>query len=621
MSRIKDITSTEKLLDIIRNKKNGASPEPLSASASDKKKGRFRFRSPQFVPLQKSLNVGVDVGHEFLRMVKAERTSDNKWELLDCKSVPLTHIGSRDSQEFINFLRSELTLFCGTDKNVNLWVNMSAAHVNVRHITIPKVPKKQIENAVYWTIKQETPFDEKDTVFDFEIQGEVIDQGVSKLLTMVYTASKEEIENNKRLFSQMWLPLTGISITPFAIQNIFKTGWIPSAVEGTVASLFIGNNFSRIDIYTKGKLMMTRGIKAGVNSMVESLTEKLASAWQDKPGAGRKRIPLSVEQVRKVLFSLSPDSPHLSMEDIGVELTDEEKFEAITPALERIVRQTERTFEHYWSNRKDEKIDKIYISSAMNISRLIVDYIGVQLDMESDLLDPLHLKMPQILMGDISMSERLAFTPALGLAISDNAYTPNMIFRFKEKEKAAVIAGVNRVIFAVFIVIIFIAFGIYFYQVQESRQKRETIAGLEKQLAQHTPRIDQNAVSQIVANYRSEYQISKEYSERYLGLAIVSEISSLTPQNIRLLSLKTNLGAPPSGKEPAKETKNAEVKNVILEGVIIGDRRTLESSLAGYIMKLEASPMFHRISIKKNSIEPFKKNEALHFIIDLKIGE
>jgi len=31
--------------------------------------------------------------------------------------------------------------------------------------------------------------------------------------------------------------------------------------------------------------------------------------------------------------------------------------------------------------------------------------------------------------------------------------------------------------------------------------------------------------------------------------------------------------------------------------------------------------MFHRISIKKNSIEPFKKNEALHFIIDLKIGE
>ena len=243
MSRIKDITSTERLLDIIRNKKDVSSPEPFNASAIDKKKGRFRFTSPRIVPARKSVNVGVDIGHEFLRMVKAERSSDNKWELLDCKSVSLTHIASRESQEFVNFLRSELTLFCGPDTDLSLWVNMSAARVNVRHIIIPKVPKKQIDNAVYWTIKKETPFDEKDTVFDFEIQGEVIDQGVSKWLTMVYTASREEIENNKRLFVRMGLPLTGISITPFAIQNIFKTGWIPTAVEDTVASLFIGNNF------------------------------------------------------------------------------------------------------------------------------------------------------------------------------------------------------------------------------------------------------------------------------------------------------------------------------------------------------------------------------------------
>jgi Tfp pilus assembly PilM family ATPase len=621
LSRIKDITSTERLLDIIRNKQDAVSPEPLETSAIGNKKGRFRFTSPRIVPSRNSANVGVDIGHEFLRMVKAERSKDNKWELLDCKSVPLTHIASRESQEFINFLRSELILFCGSDMNINLWVNMSAARVNVRHITIPKVPKKQIEKAVYWTIKKETPFDEKDTVFDFEIQGEVNDQGVSKWLTMVYTASKEEIEDKKRLFSHMGLPLTGISITPFAIQNIFKTGWMPLAVEGIVASLFIGNNFSRIDIYSKGKLIMTRGIKAGVNSMVESLTERISGTRQEKSGTGRKRIPLSVEQVRKILFSLSPDSPQLSEEDIGVELNDEEKFEAISPALERIVRQTERTFEHLRTNLKYDKVDKIYISSAMNISRLIVEYIGEQLEMQSDLLDPLHLKMPHTRMGDISVSERLAFTPALGLAISDNAYTPNMIFRFKEKEKAAVITKVNRIIFAVFITITFIASAFFFHQIQESRQMKEAIAGLEKQLAQQAPQIDRNLVSQIVASYRNGYQISKEYSDRYLGLAIISEISSLTPSNVRLLSLKTNLGAPLSGKEPPKETKKDELKNVILDGVIIGDRRTLESSLAGYVMKLGASPMFHRISIKKNSIEPFKKNEALHFIIDLKIGE
>ena len=619
MSRIKEITSTERLLDIIRNKKDDISPKPLDTSKIDAPKKRFKFNSPKIVTARKSINVGVDIGHEFLRMVKAERVGDNRWELLDCKSVPLAHIASRESQEFINFLRSELIQFCGPSEDLNLWVNMSAARVNVRHISIPKVQKKQIENAVYWTIKKETPFDEKDTVFDFEIQGEVTEQGVSKWLTMVYTASKEEIEVKKRLFSKMGLPLTGISITPFAIQNIFKTGWIPTAVEGSVASLFIGNNFSRIDIYTQGKLMMTRGIKAGVNSMAESLMESISGTGKGGSGTERKGVAASVEQARKILFSLSPDSPHLSEGDVGFELTDKEKFEFIVPALERIVRQTERTFEHYWTNLKDDRIDKIYISSAMNISRLIIEYIGEQLEMESDLLDPLNLKMPHKNMGNISVSERLAFTPALGLAISDNTYTPNMIFRHREKEKAAVVAVANRVIFAVFIFIVFICSGIIFYQVQEEHQKKVTIAELEKQLMQDNLRVDQNQISHIVESYRKQHKILTDYTDRYLGMAVISELSSLTPPNIRLINLKTNLGTPPISKEPAKEAKKEELKNVTVEGVIFGDRRTLESLLAGYIMKLEASPMFRQITIKKNSIEPFKKSESLNFIIDMKI--
>lgn len=226
MSRIKDITSTEKLLDIIRNKKDDISPEPLDTSKIDAPKGRFKFNSPKIVTARKSMNVGVDVGHEFLRMVKAERTGDNRWELLDCKSVPLTHIASRESQEFINFLRSELTQFCGPSKDINLWVNMSAARVNVRHISIPKVQKKQIENAVYWTIKKETPFDEKNTIFDFEIQGEVTEQGVRKWLTMVYTASKEEIEEKKRLFFP-----NGATINRHIYHTVCNTEYIQNRLD------------------------------------------------------------------------------------------------------------------------------------------------------------------------------------------------------------------------------------------------------------------------------------------------------------------------------------------------------------------------------------------------------
>ena len=624
MSRLKDITSTERLLDIIRNKKDDINNESIDTSKIDPPKKRFKFNSPKIAPFQKSVNIGIDIGHKYLRLVKVAKLAENHWEMLAYKSIPFTF--DKKSSEFINFLKSEINEFCGVHRNVSLWAIMSAARVNVRHIHIPKVAKKRTENAVYWTIKKETPFDEKDTIFDFEIQGEVIEQGVSKWLTMVYTAPKEEVDEIKGLFSQMGLPLTGISITPFAIQNIFKTGLIPSAVEGTVAGLFIGNDFSRIDIYAKGKLIMTRGIKAGINSMVETLMERLMETKHETSEIAEKGLQINVEQAKKVLFSLNTDSRHLTEQDVGFELREEEKFDFILPALERIVRQAERTFEHFRVNLNYDRIDKIYISSAMDISKHIIEYIGDQLNIESDLPDPLTLKLPFTVksMEQLSVSERIALTPALGLALSDNAYTPNLLFRFKDKERATNIGRANRIIIAVFIVAALLSSGFYLHQIQEAREKEAQIVGLEKQLSQNIPRIDQNLVSQLAASVSKREHVYREYSDRYLGMAVVSELSLLTPANVRLINLRAHVGIVPSGKgsvkELKKETAKEELKHVVIEGVVLGDRRTLESSLAGYIMKLEASPMFRQVIVQKNSIEPFKKAEVLYFVIDMQIG-
>jgi len=624
LSRLKEITSTERLLDIIRNRKDDIGSESIDTSKIDPPKIQFKFTPPKIASMQKSVNIGIDIGHKCLRLVKMAKFADNKWEMLAYKSIPFAH--TKKSPEFINFLKSEINQFYGVHKNANLWAIMSAARVNVRHIHIPKVAKKQIENAVYWTIKKETPFDEKDTIFDFEIQGEVAEQGVTKWLTMVYTAPREEVDEIKGLFSQIGLPLTGISITPFAIQNIFKTGWISSAAEGTVASLFIGNDFSRIDIYVKGKLIMTRGIKAGINSIVETLMERLMETGHDTSEMAGKRSSVNVEQARKVLVSLGPDSTPLTEQDVGFELKDEDKFEIILPALERIVRQAERTFEHFRVNLNYEKVDKIYISSAINISKNIIEYIGDQLGIESDLPDPLTLRLPFAVksMEGVSVSERIALTPALGLGLSDNTYTPNLLFRFKDREKATRIGRANRIIIAVFIIAVFISSGFYLYQTQEAREKEAQIAVLEKQLSQDNLRIDQNLVSQIAASTAKLEHVYREYSDRYLGLAVIGELSSLTPANIRLINLKAHVGTVLLGKESVKEQKKEtakeELKHVVVEGVVFGDRRTLESSLAGYIMKLEASPIFRRVSVQKNNIEPFKKSEVLYFVIDMQIG-
>jgi len=627
LSRFKETTSTEKLLDFIRNKKVDAASPSLDISDIGSQEKEPQNASYKTVSEKRPVNVGIDISHEYLTLVKTTKLADKSWAFLGYKSILLPRVDSKKSHEFINFIKSELYDFFGTDKEVNLWANMSAARVNVRHLKIPKVPKNQIENTIAWAIKRETPFDDKDTSLDFEILGEITEEKVPKLSVIAFTAPTDEVKETKTLFSEIGLPLNGISIAPFAVQNILKIIQIP-AHEGTVACLFIGNDFSRIDIYADGKLVMTRGIRAGIKSMIEALMERISEESLETEELYEMEgtsAMIRIQGVRKALFSLSPDSPPLTENDIGFKLTEEEKFKAITLSLERVVRQVERTFEYYTTTLKYNRVDRIYVSSVMNVYMPIVKYVGDQLGIESDVLDPVKLQLPgfESYAEKICVSDRVALLPALGLSFSDNEYTPNLLFRFKDKEKLAGTLRITNAVFAFLILVALICGSFFFYQTRIINQKKAAIVKLEERLLQYKPRADQNAISRMVDSLKQQQRISKAYSERYLGMAVISELSSLTPANIRLINLKANLGSVAPDEDPMKKDKKeagkSEVKKLALEGLVFGDHNTLESSLAGFIMKLKESPMFRQISIQKNSIEPFRKDDVLHFIIEIKL--
>jgi type IV pilus assembly protein PilM len=625
-----DISSTEKLLKVIRDKKDSpaappaapppATPEPEAPKPSPVKPP-LKFKGSG---KKRSTTVGIDIGRDYLRLVKAAE-SGGKWRILARRRLPLPVKVSRDAPEFSSFLRTSLASFCGAPDQSNLWAVMSAANIELRHIRIPKVPKKQIPNAVFWTAKKEMPFNEKDAVFDFEVQGEVIEQGIPKLSVMVYTAPKGDVEQLRESFARIGWPLTGVSIVPFAAQNLFRSGWMP-AFKGSIASLYIGNDFSRIDIFNGGNLVLTRGIKAGTTSMMEGLVERLEEIKADP-----KVPPLTMAQVRKVINSLSPDSPALDASDPGYGLAKEAIFEMIEPALERLVRQVGRTFEHYMTMGGSEGIGKIFVSGAMNIYQPMVTYAGEQLGIESAVLDPLSAQGAPVACPDIddarNISERVAFIPALGLALSDNAITPNLIFTSRDKEKAAGVARINMGIFAVFAVLALICVVILAWQGIGISQKKDGVAKLEAELAALGPAIDREQVTKLSAQLSERRKLSKVYAERYLGMVIISELADLTPANIRLISLKTNLGAAKAPADPkaapakAAATPAAATEEVTLEGLVIGDRPILENALAGYVLTLEKSPVFRQITIQKNSVAPFMKGQALHFILNIKVED
>lgn len=635
MASNREISSTEKLLNVIRGKAKAASEDEPSYKPVVPKKRKASPLSSLTPAFQRPVTIGVDINHQALQMVKVEETAADHWRLVDYRRVPIPSTTTRGTHEFTGFLKSELGKFCGPGKGLQIWNLMSSAKVDVRFIKIPKVPRKQLENAIYWTAKRELAFEDMDTILDFEVQNDVVEQGIKKTSVMVYTVPRREVESVVELFNDTGYQLSGLAIAPFAIQNLFRTKWMPTYGE-TLASLYIGRDGARIDIYSRGSLILTRDIKTGMNSMVEALVEgytdrKRPSARDLRWGGAPVDFTITPSQAYKLIMSLDPDAPALTPDDAGHDLTEEDIFDMIRPALDRLVRQVERTF----ANLGGEKVSRVYISGVVNAYRPLIQYIGEQLGIESGVMDPLDPSIPYLsgYAEPATASEKASLAVAVGLALSDNVRTPNLLFTYKEKEKMATVSRVNRVILFSMAAIIISGLTVFAWQERVASKKKATISDLNQQLSSLNLMVDTKLILQMAAKDREERRLKKEYGERYLGMAVLSELSALTPENVRFLKVKTSFGKPEGKGAPAAKAaekgaaaaKQAEAlaKNLEIDGIVMGERSMLEGYLSSYVLRLKGSPLVKEATVQKSVVEALQQNksegEVLHFVLNIKL--
>jgi Tfp pilus assembly PilM family ATPase len=623
MRKPDSLSSTEKLLDVIRKKRADVSSETQLHKPSRKKPERAsRVEVPRLVRSHKTQpTIGIDIGHNYLRLVRATRKPGETWEIEDLCKREIPPQLSKQDPEFGSFVRTALDSVGASSRGVSLWAIMTAARVEIQTFTIPRLPKRQVANAVFWMLKKKTSFDEKVTVFDFELREEVLEQGTTRQFVMVYTAPRPIVEELQSFFAGIGRPLTGISIAPFALQNIFRTGRI-AAEEKTIASLYIGNDFSRIDIYSHENLIMSRGIKTGQNSMIDTVSDEYRRLWPQDPA-------LTFKQAHKLLFSVCQNAPPLLETDAGYGIGEQAILDMIRPVLERIASQTEMTFKFFSTERGQEKVTDLFISGDISLYQPVLDYISAQLEIPCSILNPVSSVDTRSICANMNemhcLAERTQFAPALGAAISDNAYSPNFLFTFRDKDKAEDLKRVNKGILAAFIAVALVLGGILVYQQHILSQKRSIVAKMETTLASIGQNVNREHMLKMSETLRERQSLAREYARRYLGMALISELAALTPPNIRIVDLKMTLpqGAPMPTAAPANEgapaIKAPAEATLFVEGLIFGDRQLFETSLAGYRMALEASPLFSHVAITKSNTEPYPKDGVFHFFLNFTV--
>ena len=634
MAKQDEISSTERLLELIRTE-DQIKLEGLD-DLSQKRSGGLKSLVRSSISFKKNIAVGVDIGYDDLKLVKVRRVSDRNYEMLEYARVPFDPEIPRENPEFHHFLRPTLVEFCGSNRNADIWCTISSARVETRHFRIPKVSSRQIPNAIYWTYQREAAFEEDEKVFDFEILGEVQEEQSAKIDVLAYTVPRDEVTALKETFAKAGFPLSGISIVPFAFQTLLRTRRI-EASDRFVASLYIGRDWSRIDIFSGGNLTLSRGIKAGVRTMMEALKKEiegdskglsLVKSPSENVGrirAVKKKLKLDLDVAQNYFFGYIHESPPVDTEGKKIGINENRVFQMIEPALERLVRQVERTIRHYALNYENARIGKIYISSGVTPHQRILSYIGEELGMPTEILNPFQASsnfLPVVPVPD-SMSEQSSFAPAMGMALADNSRTPNFLFTYKDKHKTARNQRINRMVFATFLLLMAGCVGLSFWQERIIRDKEAKKQQLTYHLEQYNLRVDKNLILKLVEQIRQKNNSDQAIGNKYMSLAVISEVVDLTPPNVRLMDITTRLGPlpvkQPAGNGKKKKPEEGSPRILILEGIIQGDRLTLESALAGYLLELKNSPLFDQPNINSKSFEYSGNNEVLRFKAQLNL--
>ena len=153
--------------------------------------------------------------------------------------------------------------------------------------------------------------------------------------------------------------------------------------------------------------------------------------------------------------------------------------------------------------------------------------------------------------------------------------------------------------------------AVYFWQSEQIDEKEMKVFALQRELDSFAPRVDRKLIALLLQKVKKGQDSMKGVGHRYKPVAVINEISRLTPAHVRLLSLSLDMN-PETGKSSRRLLR--------IEGVVFGDRLTYESLLAEFLVKLQTSPLLNNFSIQQRTFAFVEEKEVLRFTAQMEIG-
>jgi type IV pilus assembly protein PilM len=613
--------ATDKLLELLRGEKVEQidektisvplSPEEekaiLSSSVSEKEDKKVEVKSRKGDFFKKYLSflkskikkliigkvgyIGLDIGSNGIKYVILSH-SGKKILLEDYGIYPYRYGETTEEkikEEMTNTLKSVINK--DRKRSYHIISSVFGQKVAIKSVTLPKVAKNELRDALIWNVKKDLPFPIENSLVDFKVLGEVSEKGIPKLNAIIALADQEIIRNHLDILKSADIIPYRAVIVPLAIYNTFyfytqKVG----LKDGVIIDIGASNTY--IIFLGDGNLQFAREIGIGGEDITKALigttstNEGVVKIDRDYAEKLKKDVDFREENVL-ASFETGLSNSQLSM--------------MIKPVIERIVIQIQRTFDYYRSKFPSGEPEKVYLSGGTANLKNFPKFLSDNLGKEVIVLNPLEFVK---IASNIENKDNLKVAAPFLVTAFGNAVDEKRGLNLLPPEiKIIPLIVLQKKIFKlalVFVMIILVGYSLIVSNGKSNFEKRLNEINLYSKNAYpilsdfDKLRKQKSTVENDKNNFMSQLS---GITEEVNIVAIMKILSSVTPEYVTLNDI------------------NISSKSVVISGYINNPNYNSEMFVADFNLRLEETNFFSKVNPYKE-ISPEGGSEKIQFEIN-----
>ena len=400
---------------------------------------------------------------------------------------------------------------------------------------------------------------------------------------------KEQVHKLQAIFSKAGYNLKGITAIPFAIQNFIHTNHL-QVKDSPFSIINLSRENSEMFCFSDSGILMARKVRSDLYSLV---ADAVRSSGKD-----------TIES-----FSSIKD------------FQSDKNFQ-IRQSCERLTDKIVRTGEYCSQNfANNTPMKKFVIFGETDDSDSFMDLMKKTIPVDVEKFEPVLDTLPGTIEVGLPQNivERNKVVLAFGIALSSNAYTPNFIYTYRDKLKKIKQRKINIAV-AMFIIILFLGCTMV-YSWQKTVESRETVKlnTLSQRKSTFAKDVNPKATLELISNAKTKLNLMSRYVSAYLPLAVINEICSLTPKNIRISSLESDFDVPGKKENRKKVESKVLIAQVMIEGKVLPMENNPESDLTQYLLGLGDSQLFENIKVLQKSTYKDQEDTGLNFKLTMDV--